>query len=232
MDPLSDKYPGASPYVYCAGNPVRLVDVDGRDIYEFDKKGNLINRIENKEADIIRVVNRRGKEISSKSYKYGTILKAESNDISSDKTVLSIKDNASRTSIFEQLAYNTKVEWMTINANKGDEEINYISTSKSNGRGQSSLPHLLYVDGYTAIECSHSHPKNLFGSNCPSGYGFLGDQVEGGDRVLFCTLNQMWPGIDVKVLDVNNGHYYQLGFSKNDIIDIDRDGNKKPYSPY
>lgn len=30
VDPLSDKYPGASLYVYCAGNPVRLVDVDGR----------------------------------------------------------------------------------------------------------------------------------------------------------------------------------------------------------
>jgi len=32
VDPLSDKYPSASPYVYCAGNPVRLVDPDGRSI--------------------------------------------------------------------------------------------------------------------------------------------------------------------------------------------------------
>ena len=30
VDPLSDKYPGVSPYTYCANNPVRLVDVDGR----------------------------------------------------------------------------------------------------------------------------------------------------------------------------------------------------------
>ena len=31
VDPLADKYPGVSPYTYCANNPVRLVDPDGRD---------------------------------------------------------------------------------------------------------------------------------------------------------------------------------------------------------
>ena len=31
VDPMSDKYPSTSPYVYCANNPVRLVDPDGRD---------------------------------------------------------------------------------------------------------------------------------------------------------------------------------------------------------
>jgi len=30
VDPLSDKYPNLSPYTYCANNPVRLVDPDGR----------------------------------------------------------------------------------------------------------------------------------------------------------------------------------------------------------
>ena len=31
VDTMSDKYPSLSPYVYCADNPVRLVDEDGRD---------------------------------------------------------------------------------------------------------------------------------------------------------------------------------------------------------
>jgi RHS repeat-associated protein len=30
VDPMSDKYPSLSPYMYCAGNPVRLIDPDGR----------------------------------------------------------------------------------------------------------------------------------------------------------------------------------------------------------
>ncbi len=30
VDPLAEKYPGVSPYVYCAGNPVKYVDQDGK----------------------------------------------------------------------------------------------------------------------------------------------------------------------------------------------------------
>ena len=33
VDPLADKYPSISPYAYCAWNPVKLVDPDGRKIW-------------------------------------------------------------------------------------------------------------------------------------------------------------------------------------------------------
>ncbi len=32
VDPMCDKYPSISPYAYCAWNPVKLVDPDGRDV--------------------------------------------------------------------------------------------------------------------------------------------------------------------------------------------------------
>ena len=32
VDPMADKYPNISPYVYCAWNPIKLVDPDGRDV--------------------------------------------------------------------------------------------------------------------------------------------------------------------------------------------------------
>lgn len=33
VDPLAEKYPGLSPYNYCANNPLKNVDIDGRDFY-------------------------------------------------------------------------------------------------------------------------------------------------------------------------------------------------------
>jgi len=38
VDPMADKYPSISPYAYCAWNPVKLVDPDGRDWYEYTDK--------------------------------------------------------------------------------------------------------------------------------------------------------------------------------------------------
>ena len=34
VDPMADKYPGISPYAYCAWNPVKLVDPDGNEAIE------------------------------------------------------------------------------------------------------------------------------------------------------------------------------------------------------
>ena len=43
VDPMSDKYPGVSPYVYCANNPVRLVDPNGEEISDhIDQYGKII----------------------------------------------------------------------------------------------------------------------------------------------------------------------------------------------
>ena len=35
VDPMADKYPSLSPYNYCAWNPVKLVDPDGREIGDY-----------------------------------------------------------------------------------------------------------------------------------------------------------------------------------------------------
>ena len=43
VDPMADKFPGLSPYAYCAWNPVKLVDPDGRMVSPiFDTDGNLL----------------------------------------------------------------------------------------------------------------------------------------------------------------------------------------------
>ena len=39
VDPMSGKYPSLSPYVYCADNPVKLVDPNGEDWFENELTG-------------------------------------------------------------------------------------------------------------------------------------------------------------------------------------------------
>ena len=41
VDPMSDKYPSISPYAYCACNSVKLVDPDGREVDDPEKKKKL-----------------------------------------------------------------------------------------------------------------------------------------------------------------------------------------------
>jgi len=51
VDPLSDKYPSMSAYMYCAGNPVMLVDPDG--LYIIGTDGNAISYQRGSAGEII-----------------------------------------------------------------------------------------------------------------------------------------------------------------------------------
>ena len=51
VDPMAAKYPSLSPYVYCANNPIKLVDPNGEEIvietiYKKDANGNNTDEIE------------------------------------------------------------------------------------------------------------------------------------------------------------------------------------------
>ena len=57
VDPMFEKYVGMTPYGYCAGNPVGLVDVDGEDIYMLDEISGRLSLVEKNEEswDQIRI---------------------------------------------------------------------------------------------------------------------------------------------------------------------------------
>ena len=61
VDPMADKYPSISPYAYCAWNPVKLVDPDGKEMDDYvlnTKTGSLIKtNITTDNNDIIFVDN-------------------------------------------------------------------------------------------------------------------------------------------------------------------------------
>ena len=69
IDPLSDKYPSMSPFIYTAGNPVMLIDPDGRkwkrakDKKQADKMDAIAkNRISKNESEIAKLQNSEGNE--------------------------------------------------------------------------------------------------------------------------------------------------------------------------
>ncbi|MCR4878535.1 MAG: RHS repeat-associated core domain-containing protein, partial [Bacteroidales bacterium] len=74
VDPMRDKYPSLSPYVYCADNPVKLVDPDGEDIWEINEEGRIINHDKSfTEKDIVYRVDNNGNRIEGEvvAFDYG-----------------------------------------------------------------------------------------------------------------------------------------------------------------
>ena len=82
VDPMSDKYPSTSPYTYCANNPVRLVDPDGRDYTDF---------LNSETGDCIHVDDGKDQVVIINNYNYNAIArmgKTAYSDMSSDQQSL------------------------------------------------------------------------------------------------------------------------------------------------
>ena len=60
IDPMSDKYPNLSPYNYCAWDPMKLVDPDGRetvaDGWIVDRTAKTVTRISDEGGNTVGVV--------------------------------------------------------------------------------------------------------------------------------------------------------------------------------
>ena len=63
VDPMSDKYPSLSPYVYCADNPVKLVDPNGEEIGNYyDRNGTYLGTDGKNDGEVYVVVTRKDKK--------------------------------------------------------------------------------------------------------------------------------------------------------------------------
>jgi RHS repeat-associated protein len=69
VDPMTSKFYSTSPYMFCIGNPVRLVDYNGMDTIMFNNKGNFGSPIpDNNDCDTYVKVN--DKEFSANKIDY------------------------------------------------------------------------------------------------------------------------------------------------------------------
>ena len=155
IDPLAEKYYDISPYLYCAGNPIRIIDPKGEKWYVVNSTGEI-------------------SEFNSIDEDYDRLFVASHGDeefvdmkqlIIHDKTILSsLKDNkigiakGAKTmseevsSIFYFLADNTNVEWVLYNI---DHEMMLLGTKGMEGTSGDYREYGIRKP----ISKIHSHPQ-------------------------------------------------------------------------
>ena len=183
VDPLAEKYYSISPYAYCAGNPVRYIDPNGKSVYGIDANGHFKLITINKDKTDQLYVMKNKKEID-KSKTFLTMSKnimgsLKSNEVKTTdgKTAHYVSmhvdgNNKGAETAFKWLSNNTSVEWSRLNI--GDS--NTISTSRDSGSeigGQAELLKSL-SSGTKNATLDHSHPLSI-GGTYPSGFGLVGE---------------------------------------------------------
>jgi RHS repeat-associated protein len=174
VDPLGSKKPSISPYHFCRNNPFNIFDPDGRDEFELNSRGEIVNRIENKNADIIFILNKDNKRMDGQSitFKYGTISAIKNPSVKVEKknetvnevpmTLFEVNGNENATKMFEFLANpsNTIVEWTFASIGTEKSDRNIIGTShntKSTAVGQ-----YLRATNYTLKQVTHNHADGIY----------------------------------------------------------------------
>ena len=178
IDPMSDKYPSISPYSYCAWNPVKLVDPDGRDVWEINKKGKVVNHIVTNETDAFYIVDDEGKRVEGKmiDFEYGTVSSDntkrnqcniyKNKEGKEEKAMLDwygLRGDENGKCLFEFLSQNTDVEWGLLQmGEKGANGLNVVGTSHRNSSERSIkfLWDKKFKFGYSIRAFNHSHPSN------------------------------------------------------------------------
>ena len=142
VDPMSDKYPNISPYAYCAWNPVKLVDPDGKDIvtlvdgkqcsYDFSRNIFVDNAGEECHNDFTTELCKSLKTIGEGTQ--GQEFLSYFNDKEHNVYITKNGNNGCRQKTFEAFGY-TNIAFVTWNPNKdaalncGQDETSMIGTS-------------------------------------------------------------------------------------------------------
>ena len=179
-DPMAEKYPGMSPYLYCAGDPVNRVDPDGKDVWIVDAKGVVINHQidnsvdaiylghKNEKGGVSRLQDESGEDIGV-SFDYGTIEHQWSRSYKDGiDDIFVVRGDENGAQVFEFFANTitntTDIEFsMTQTGEEGKKGIVFISTSHTiNHEGSfGRLFHSQLVNGYMIRSHTHSHPHSM-----------------------------------------------------------------------
>ena len=194
MDPLAEKYYHISPYVYCIGNPVNLIDPDGMDTYHMNSEGRFTHENYNGREDGIDYVyyvdkfgnvdTDNGLKLTDSSIMTTLYAKQKQKEKAKKEKkapenhgVISAKSTNGEEvmTAFKFFADNSMVEWAVHKSDKGE-----FAIGTRHVKGNSGSPYFDY--GFENVVATvHSHPGDLYkdreeaiGSMGYRGDGFIG----------------------------------------------------------
>ncbi len=128
VDPLSDKYPSMSPFMYCAGNPVRLIDPNGMEIVITGEDG------------------------TKTTYKQGMEYKGKDNLVSKSVSTLNqINEREGGAKVLTELTGSKNIHSIE-NKEGGAGTLSFGFCPNKNGGGTINAAALLSVDNIQGIE--------------------------------------------------------------------------------
>ena len=191
VDPMSDKYPGISPYAYCAWNPVKLVDPDGMDVWKVNNEGELIWQ---KETDTDMIVADDGTYVSVMN---DVLTRGVSVYKSQDYLFLDFGNNIDNaTEVFEFMSDHCGVEFSLIGVanNKKAKEASqyYLSTSFNDVGDGVGCKYSLDQSGVGTMRLHiHNHPTGNPKPSTPltnGGLAYAFAPIRPGDDAEFADL--------------------------------------------
>jgi len=169
VDPMSDKYPHQSNYVYCSNNPIRIIDPNGEDEYEFTSTGQMKN-VKTTDFDSFHKVDENGNRVEGGSLtldkKVVTGQVTLKSDAGTAVNYLKVTGDDEAKQIFEHLASNstesnTEYGLTRIGDKSGSVGKNMIGANVEHKEGSTAANRTLFDRGYTIREANHNHPNDI-----------------------------------------------------------------------
>jgi len=216
VDPLCEKYPEISPYVYCHNNPVNIIDPEGLTDYSVNKEGYIYKTnpildavrkffgIKDKDDKLI-AVNNKNNTLVMPAGSVGEIKSYTDDKGNKVGDYFNVSNDKVAGKVDEFLSENTGVEFSRIEYNNSKESDNIISTShkKRTEAAGSLISNKLSSDGYNVSRLTHSHPEG----GLPSGY--VPEHQNSGDKDFTNYMNRKYPNNTTvyRVYDVPRRRY-------------------------
>ena len=180
VDPMADKYPSISPYAYCAWNPIKLVDPDGRDWYDLFDDGTLVrNDNKSKEYQNCDVIWSVSNKSMSDEFSLGTLREQKRDEKNGVKgSYISLQGSREENvAVFEFCSDNSNVEFSLMEIASSEDASYTILTTSHNERKVGVPSTDNYGTEFAKSEFYNliSHLHNHIGQASPSGDNNSGD---------------------------------------------------------